>query len=511
MSTQEQAHPTDTGGRPDQKAVVNPATGATVAWVDALQPDDVAAAAARGRAAQPAWEALGYGGRARIMRRAQKWVVDHRDDLIRTIVSETGKAWEDAMIAEVTYAAAAFGHWASSAEQLLGDEKVKVASPLLAGKKVVVRHAPLGLVGVIAPWNYPFTNGFGDAIPALMAGNAVLLKPAEKTPLTSLLLLEALRGCGLPDDVLQVVTGRGSVLGDPIIDAVDMVMFTGSTAVGRGIARRCGERLIPCSLELGGKDALIVLADADLERAANTALFYAMFNGGQTCISVERVYVEASVYDAFVAKVTEKAGTLRNNDPTGPGATDVGALTVPEQLDVVRSHVEDARSKGARVVVGGEEDEGRPGWWYPPTVIADVDHGMACMTEETFGPTLPIMRVADADEAVRLANDSPYGLMASVFTKDVARGEAIARRIQAGTVHVNDALVGYAALEAPIGGWKDSGLGARHGRAGIEKYTATQTLVVARLALRREPQHYPTTGSSSSSWAGSSARCTGAA
>ncbi|MCK9250514.1 MAG: succinic semialdehyde dehydrogenase [Solirubrobacteraceae bacterium] len=493
MSTQEQVRPTD-GERPGRQAVVNPATGETVAWVDALGPDDVAVAAARARAAQPAWEALGFDGRARVMRRAQRWVVDHRDELVRTIVSETGKAWEDAMIAEVTYGAAAFGHWASAAPKLLADERVKVASPLLVGKKVVVRHAPVGVVGVIAPWNYPFTNGFGDAIPALMAGNAVLLKPAAKTPLTSLLMLRALRECGLPDDVLQVVTGSGSRLGDPIVDAVDMVMFTGSTEVGRGIARRCADRLIPCSLELGGKDALIVLADADLERAASTALFYAMFNGGQTCISVERAYVEASVYDAFVAKVAERAATLRTNDPTGPGATDVGALTVPEQLDVVRDHVDDARGKGARIVVGGDEDEGRPGWWYPPTVIADADHGMRCMTEETFGPTLPIMRVADADEAVRLANDSPYGLMASVFTKDVARGEEIARRIQAGTVHVNDALVGYAALEAPMGGWKDSGLGARHGREGIVKYTATQTVVVARLALRREPQHYPYDG-----------------
>jgi acyl-CoA reductase-like NAD-dependent aldehyde dehydrogenase len=499
MSTQEQVPdaPTAGGERPGQKPVIAPATGETIAWVDDLGADAAAPAAARGRAVQPAWEALGFGGRARVMRRMQKWVTENSDEIVRTIVAETGKAWEDAFIAEVLYAAAAFGHWAEHAEALLADEKVKTANPLLKGKRIVVRHAPLGLVGVIAPWNYPFTNGFGDCVPALMAGNSVLLKPAEKTPLTSLLLLRGLQECGMPDGVLQVLTGRGSVLGEAILDVVDMIMFTGSTAVGRQIGRRAGERLIPCSLELGGKDPFIVCADADLERAASHAVYYSMFNGGQTCISVERVYVEAAVHDEFVAKVVEKARALRNEQPTGPGATDVGALTIASQVDTVREHVEDARRKGARIAVGGEEagtTRHEDGWWYPPTVLVDVDHSMECMTEETFGPTLPIMKVADVEEAIRLANDSPYGLMASVFTKDVTKGEQIARRLQAGTVHVNDALVGYTALEAPMGGWKDSGLGTRHGAAGIRKYAQTQTLVVSRLHLKRDPQVYPYDG-----------------
>ncbi|MGX6447705.1 succinic semialdehyde dehydrogenase [Patulibacter sp. S7RM1-6] len=495
MSTQEQATaPGADGERADRTPVVDPATGETIAWVDDLGPDDARRAAARGRAVQPAWEALGYEGRARVMRRAQKWVSDHADELIATIVSETGKAWEDAQMGEVLYAASAFGFWADEAAGYLADERVKVSAPLLKGKKVLTRYAPVGLVGVIAPWNYPFTNGFGDCIPALMAGNSVLLKPAEKTPLTSLLMARALKECGIPDGVLQVVTGKGSVLGDAIIDVVDMVMFTGSTPVGRRIGARCGERLIPCSLELGGKDAFIVCADADLERAANHAVYYAMFNTGQTCISVERAYVEASVHDAFVAKVAKKAKALRNGRPTGPASTDVGALTTAGQVETVTEHVEDARRKGATIVAGGDPDPSRPGWWYPPTVLTDVDHSMECMTEETFGPTLPIMKVADVEEAIRLANDSPYGLMASVFTKDVRKGEQIARRIQAGTVNVNDALVSYAALEAPMGGWKDSGLGARHGAPGIRKYCRTQTIMVSRFHLRREPQTYPYNG-----------------
>ncbi len=477
-----------------QKAVIDPATGQAIAWVAELGPSDAAEAAVRGRAVQPAWEALGFAGRARVMKRAQKWVTTNTDELVRTIVSETGKAWEDAMMAEVLYAASAFGHWAENAEKLLAEEKVKVSSPLLKGKRVLTRYAPVGLVGVIAPWNYPFTNGFGDCVPALMAGNSVLLKPAEKTPLTSLLMTKALKECGMPDGVMQVLTGKGSVLGDAIIDVVDMIMFTGSTEVGRHIGARAGERLIPCSLELGGKDALIVCADADLERAANQALFYGMFNSGQTCISVERVYVEAPVYDDFVARVTKKARALRNELPTGPGSTEVGALTVESQVAIVSEHVEDARRKGAQIVAGGDPDPSRPGWWYPPTVLTGVDHSMACMTEETFGPTLPIMKVADVEEAIRRANDSPYGLMASVFTKDIAKGEQIARRLEAGLVHVNDTLIGYAALEAPMGGWKDSGLGVRHGAAGIRKYANQQTLVISRWHIKKEPQVYPYTG-----------------
>ncbi|MDO9409100.1 succinic semialdehyde dehydrogenase [Patulibacter sp.] len=502
MSTQEQAPDTADGSAvtdpatPPQKAVVDPATGRTIAWVDQLGPEAAAVAAARGRAVQPAWEALGFEGRARVMRRAQKWVTEHSDELVATIVSETGKAWEDAQMAEVMYAASAFGHWADHAEGLLADERIKVASPLMKGKKVFTRHAPLGLVGVIAPWNYPFVNGFGDCIPALMAGNSVLLKPAEKTPLTSLLMARVLRECGLPDGVFQVLTGKGSVLGEALVDVVDMIMFTGSTPVGRTIGAQAGRRLIPCSLELGGKDPFIVLADADLERAANHALFYSMFNTGQTCISVERVYVEAPVYDEFVAKVTKKAKALRNGTPTGPGTTDVGALTIESQVATVSEHVEDARKKGATIVAGGDPDPNRPGWWYPPTVLTGVDHSMECMTEETFGPTLPIMKVADAEEAIRLANDSPYGLMASVFTKDTVKGEQIARRIQAGSVHVNDALIGYTALEAPMGGWKDSGLGARHGAPGIRKYTNSQTIIVSKYHLKKEPQVYPYTGRS---------------
>jgi acyl-CoA reductase-like NAD-dependent aldehyde dehydrogenase len=253
---------------------------------------------------------------------------------------------------------------------------------------------------------------------------------------------------------------------------------------------RAAQTLTPVALELGGKDPMIVLSDADLERAANAAVYYSMLNTGQTCISIERVYVEAPVYDAFVAKVTEKARALRHGPPAGPGTVEVGAMTHGPQVEIVERHVEDARAKGARVLVGGARGE-RAGHWFAPTVLADVDHDMAIMREETFGPTLPIMRVSDADEAVRLANDSPYGLSASVFAGDAARGEAIARRLETGAVCVNDALVNYYALELPMGGAKASGLGYRHGAGGIRKFTQHQALLVSRFNPKRDLYMYP--------------------
>jgi acyl-CoA reductase-like NAD-dependent aldehyde dehydrogenase len=258
------------------------------------------------------------------------------------------------------------------------------------------------------------------------------------------------------------------------------------------VMAKAAETLTPVSLELGGKDPMIVLADADLERAANHAVYYSMFNGGQTCISIERAYVEAPVYDDFVAKVTEKARALRNDRSTAPGTADVGSMTFPPQVDIVERHVQDARDKGAQVLVGGERGHGgENGYWYQPTVLVGVDHTMEVMREETFGPTLPIMKVGDAEEAIRLANDSPYGLGACVFSKDAARGEAVARRIEAGAVCVNDSNVNYTALELPMGGVKASGMGARHGAGGIRKYTQQQALLVSRLHPRKDLHMYP--------------------
>ena len=469
--------------------VENPATGRVIRTLPVTSAGEVREMVARARAAQPAWEALGFEGRGRLLRRMQGWLIDNAERVARTIVDESGKTYEDATVVELAYGAGALGFWARRAPDYLADEKVRTSSPWVAGRRLVVRYRPVGVVGVIGPWNYPLINLFGDAVPALAAGNTVVMKPSEVTPLTSLLLADGLRECGAPEHVLQVAVG-GAETGSALVDAVDFVMFTGSTATGRKVMARAAQTLTPVSLELGGKDPMIVLADADLERAANAATYYAMQNGGQTCISIERVYVEAPVYERFVDAVTQRVAALRVGAPDGPASVEVGAVTFAPQLDTVRRHVEQARAAGARVTTGGRVREGA-GRFYEPTVLADADHSMLAMTEETFGPTLPIMKVADAHEAIRMANDSAYGLGASVWTKDAAHGERIARRLESGYACVNDANINYFAYELPMGGWKDSGMGVRHGAAGIRKYTRQQAILVTRFALRRDLHFFP--------------------
>jgi acyl-CoA reductase-like NAD-dependent aldehyde dehydrogenase len=470
-------------------AVENPATGEVIGHVDDLGPDQVRAIVERGRRAQPAWEACGFDGRAEVMLELRHWFVENRNRIVDLLVNENGKTREDALLAELFYVCDALGFWAKKAPDYLADERIKTHSILLLGKKIVVRHRPYGVVGVIGPWNYPLTNSFGDCIPALMAGNAVVLKPSEVTPLTNLMLADAMLECGAPPDVFQVATGAAGT-GAALVENVDMIHFTGSTRTGRKVAIEAAQRLIPCSLELGGKDPMIVLREADVDRAANMAVQWSMANSGQICISVERVYVEEPVYDEFVEKVVARTRTLRQGPPGEPGNIDVGAMTFPPQMDTVQDHVQDAVDKGAQVLVGGKALEG-PGRFFEPTVLTGVDHSMKIMTEETFGPTLPIMKVRDADEAVRLANDTRYGLNSSVFSKDIAKGEQVARRLNAGNACVNDALMNYLALEAPFGGSNESGLGARHGPAGIRKYCATQTILVTRFGLKREPTMFP--------------------
>jgi acyl-CoA reductase-like NAD-dependent aldehyde dehydrogenase len=474
--------------RPLVIEVENPSTGDVVDTVPNLTAEQVADLVALARDAQPAWAELGFAGRARYLRRMQKWFVDNTDRIAATIHSENGKSLEEATL-EVVYATVASAFWAKNAGKYLADEKIRTRSPFVLGRKLLIRFEPVGVVGVVGPWNNPLLNNFGDVIPALAAGNSVVLKPSEVTPLTSLLVADMAREIGLPKGVFAVATGDGAT-GAALVDLVDAVMFTGSTRTGKKVAARCGERLIPCSLELGGKDPVIVLADADLERAANLTLFGAMHNSGQTCTSAERVYVEAPVYDEFVTRMADRFGKLRVGESTGLGTSDSGSLTFPPQMDTVRRHVEDAVSRGAHALTGGQQRAGT-GRFFEPTVLVDVTQDMACMREETFGPTLPIMKVADVDEAVRLANDTGYGLQASVYTKDLAKGQAIARRLQAGVVTVNDVLANYFALELPMGGWKDSGLGARHGVEGIRKFTKRQSIMVTRFGLRNELHGMP--------------------
>jgi acyl-CoA reductase-like NAD-dependent aldehyde dehydrogenase len=442
------------------------------------------------RANQKAWESMGADSRKRWLLIYQDWILDNARHIADVLQSETGKTRADAVV-EAPAVADLIKYWANHAERFLADTRAKPHSPLFAVKSLRTNYRPYPVVGVITPWNFPFAAPAMDSIPALAAGAAVLVKPSEVTPLSAVELLEGWREIGAPP-VFALATGRAET-GSAVTDFVDYVQFTGSTRTGRRIAARCGERLIPCSLELGGKDPALVLAAADIDRAVNGLTWGGMVNSGQVCTSVERVYVEAPVYDRFVEKLTAKVASLRQGRDGRGFDFDVGAMANAAQRDLVARHVDDAVAKGARVLTGGKPTGA--GTFFEPTVIVDVDHTMACIREETFGPTLPVIKVADEAEAIRLANDSDFALSASVWTRDVDAGLRVARQIEAGAVNVNDVMANAFCVAVPMGGWKDSGIGARFGgSAGILKYCRHQAITAPRLpAPSNEIMWYPST------------------
>jgi acyl-CoA reductase-like NAD-dependent aldehyde dehydrogenase len=468
--------------------VRNPADGRVVGTVPIDTPDAVAAKTGELRLFQPEWEGLGPRGRKRWLLKYQDWVLDNAEHIIDVVQSETGKTRADASF-EPTVTASLLDYWAGHAEQFLADEHPRSFSPLAVTKKLTTTYRPYPVVGVITPWNFPFVMPALDAVAALAAGAAVLLKPSEVTPLSAVEFVRGWTEIGAPP-VLTLATGYGDT-GAAVIANVDFVQFTGSTATGKKVAVGCAERLIPYSLELGGKDPALVLADADLDRAANGIAWGGMYNSGQVCVSVERVYVEAPVYDEFVAKLTENVRRLRQGQDDRNFAFDVGAMATSAQRDKVQRHVDEAIAAGARALTGGKPTG--TGTFFEPTVLVDVDQSMSCMNEETFGPTLPVVKVADEAEAIRLANDSVYGLSATVWTGDKERGERIARRLDVGAVNINDAISNAFAYDIPMGGWKHSGVGTRLGGAtGILKYCRPQAITSPRIAtLAKEPLWYP--------------------
>lgn len=469
--------------------VENPATGEIVGAVPRMTEADVHALAADARAAQRAWWGMGFDGRRRVLVEARRWLSRNRDRVIETISAESGKPRDDATV-ELTLGAEALAFWAKHAEGYLADERMRGSAPLLLGRTVITRYEPLGVIGIIEPWNAAYSLEMLDATPALAAGNAVILKPSELTPLSAELIQEMYLDSGMPAGVFQLAHGDGEA-GGAVVDVSDYVAFTGSERTGRKVMERAAKSLTQVSLELGGKDPMLVLADADLERAASGAVYGAMFNAGQVCMSIERVYVEAPVYEEFVAKVVEQVRELRLGASDKAGKIDIGPIIFPPQIEKIEAHVRDAVAKGARVLTGGQRAD-RPGRFYEPTVLVDVDHTMDVMTEETFGPVLPIMKVADAEEAVRLANDTPYGLQGSVWTADRERGAQLAARVEAGTCNVNDAMVNLAAFAAPYGGRKSSGIGRRNaGAAGIRRFCTTQVITDNRRPLKREVLWFP--------------------
>src|SRR6201992_221927 len=486
------AETTDGGGKagePETLKILNPATGETIADLPIDGPEAVAATVARVRAAQPDWEAMGIEGRYHWLGKLRDWILDNSDRVLDTMQLETGKVRADASN-EPAYLADTINFYGKQAAKVIGDEMVRPHSPLLAAKKLVVQSRPYPVVGIISPWNFPLILSLGDAIPALMAGAAVVVKPSEFTPLGIAEIAAAWKSEIGGPDVFDVVQGIGET-GGALVDNVDYVQFTGSDRTGRKVMARAAEALTPVSLELGGKDPMIVLADADIARAANAAAWGGMFNSGQVCISVERIYVEEPAYDEFVAKLVKEVGGLNQGVDDARNPKDVGAMTSPTQTAIVEGQVDDALANGARALTGGKRVAG-PGDYYEPTVLVDVDHSMKVMRDAAFGPVVGVMKVRGAEEALRLANDTRYGLSGSVFGER-GNAERVARRVECGAVNVNDVLVNYFASDRPMGGWKESGIGYRHGAQGIRKFCRTESLVITRFAGKREPTWYPYT------------------
>jgi succinate-semialdehyde dehydrogenase/glutarate-semialdehyde dehydrogenase len=449
-------------------ASVNPATGEVLGELDSAGPAEVRAAVARARAVQPEWSAWGVRNRIRVVRRFQQILLAHKSDIARRITQEAGKPVVEALLTEVLVVLDAARFLIENAFAILREQKLAHGNLALKAKSGRILHEPYGVVGIISPWNYPFSIPATEALAALVAGNAVVLKPSELTPLIALELQSLLREAGVPADVFQVLPGEGETGAALVRSGIDKLVFTGSVGTGRRIAQIAGERLLPSVLELGGKDPMIVLEDADLDVASSGAVWGAFVNAGQTCLSIERCYVHHTLYPAFLDACSEKARKLRVGNGMDP-ATEIGPMIHERQVRIVESHIEDAKQRGARVLTGGTRLRELGPTFFAPTVLADVDHSMRVLQEETFGPVLPIAPFANDAEAVRLANNSDYGLAASVWTSDRAKGESLARQIHAGTVMVNDAVSCFSISEAPHAGVKASGLGRTHGRWGLEE------------------------------------------
>ena len=455
-----------------------PFSGAPLAELPQCTPDEVLAAAERARAAQKKWAQVPVKERAKVFLRLHDLVLDAREQIMDAIQAENGKSRRDAFL-EVADIAITCRYYARTAPKLLeGTRRAGMVPGLTSVKEL---HHPKGLVSVISPWNYPFSLAVGDTIPALLAGNAVVQKADNQTALTALMGLELARKAGVPEDLWQVVLGRGSAIGPAMLDIADFMMFTGSTESGRHIAAESGRRLIDCSLELGGKNALVVLDDADLDRAAEGAVRACFSSSGQLCISVERMYVAEQVHDAFVEKFLGRLADLQLG-PSYDFDMQMGSLTSKDQVEVTERHVADAVANGATVLAGGRARPDLGPYFYEPTVLSGVEAGAECYREETFGPVVSVYTFRTDDEAVELANDSRYGLNASVWSRSASRGRWVGGQVRAGTVNVNEAFAAaWGSIDAPMGGMGDSGMGRRHGDHGLLKYTEPQTVAYQRL------------------------------
>ena len=456
----------------------SPLSGQPLAHVPQSSDDDVAEAFVRARRAQQQWARTDLDERAAILLRLHDLILDRQDEIIDLICWESGKARKHAFD-EPIHVALTARYYARTAHDHLDTERKLGAVPGLT--RVEVHRVPKGVVGIISPWNYPFTMAVCDGLPALLAGNAVVAKPDSQTMLSALLAAELLEEAGFPRDLWQVVAGPGSKVGTSIVQRADYVCFTGSTATGRLIATQCAERLVGCSLELGGKNPMLVLRDADVEKAAEGAVRGSFSNAGQLCVSMERLFVADQVYDRFVDRFVARTEAMTLGATLDWG-NDMGSLISQAQLDTVTAHVEDAVARGARVLTGGRPRPDLGPYFFEPTILEGVSPDMTCFGDETFGPVIALYRFHDEADAVARANAGDYGLNASIYSQDGARARLVARHVLCGTVNINEAFgATFASIDSPMGGMRQSGVGRRQGSEGIHRYTESQSVATQRL------------------------------
>jgi succinate-semialdehyde dehydrogenase/glutarate-semialdehyde dehydrogenase len=468
---------------------INPATGETLEYFEKTPPSALPQIVARARVAQSIWARLPIRERCARLRDLRHRIMSSRDLLADAVVAESGKPRVEALFADIFVAVDTAAYFAKKAERLLAPGRVPHHSMAAKAKSGQLTYEPLGVIGIISSWNYPLAIPISQIIPAVAAGNAVICKASDFTPHCGALIEKLFADAGFPKDLVTLIQGGGEV-GQALIEAdPDKVLFTGSVATGRRVAEACAKRLIPTVLELGGKDAMLVLADANLDVAASAAVWGSYTNCGQVCLSVERLFVEQSVSDEFAARCVAKTKKLRLGRGSDPN-TDIGPMIRPQHVQRMVDLVEDAVTRGARVRCGGHPRVDLGPSFFEPTVISNVDATMKLFQEETFGPILAMQTVENAEEAITRANDSPFALSASVWTRDAARGEAIAKRLRAGAVMVNDAISYFAIAEAPHGGCSASGWGRTHGKAGLLEMVQTKYIDIDRLPRREKPWWY---------------------
>lgn len=460
----------------------NPATGAAVGRVPQTTPDDVRSAVKRSHEAFSHWKRTTFDERKALVMKAREVILAEVDEIAHLITAESGKPFGEAISMEIAPVLDLMQWVARNAEKMLKPKRTGIGLYALLGRYSRIVYHPLGVVGIIPAWNYPFSIPLGEACMALMAGNTVVIKPSELTPFAGLKIGEIFSKAGFPENTVQIVTGAGET-GAALVDAApDKIMFTGSVATGKKIAEAAARNLTSVVLELGGKDPMIVFDDANLELASSAAVWAAFCNSGQSCSSVERLYVQERAADELTRKIIEKTRELKQ-DTGDKETTSVGAMSSERQIKIVEDHIEDFRAAGAKIETGGRRNPNLEGLFYEPTVITNASNDMRAMQEETFGPTLPIATFKTEEEAIKLANDSEFGLTASVWTRDYAKGKRVAEKIEAGSVCVNEVLYTHGIGQTPWGGFKNSGRGRTHGREGLMELVQPQHIHVNRLAV----------------------------